>query len=280
MSENTPAQYGRKGLKPLIKRNNMKVLTGRSLDFKSKTANRYWWFNNIKQNYIPLLFSTLSDMEWNLIEEWFRETDSKSTAAEASIPALSLLQGFVLGSNLSNIVQLGHFEGFSTLLLGFMMRQMKLKKSIFTVDIDPVASEKTQYWINRANLQEYVKIVVANSSSPYLPQEARNYFNNNEISFVFIDSSHQYTHTLEELNLWYDNIMDHGLIALLSISEFAAQYDATQSGGASRAIKEWSQTRNIPVFMLNGKVGAAGHKAGFQDLAFKDGGGLGLIQKN
>jgi predicted O-methyltransferase YrrM len=274
-----PAQYGKKALRLLTKRNNMKVLTGRSLDFKAKTVNRYWWFNNIKQNYVPPIFSTLSDVEWNLIEEWFRETDSKSTAAEASIPTLSLLQGFVLGSNLSNIVQLGHFEGFSTLLLGFMMRQMKLKKSIFTVDIDPVASEKTQYWINRANLQEYVKVVVANSSAPHLPQEAKTYFNN-EINFVFIDSSHQYAHTLEELDLWYTHVMDHGLIALLSVSEFASQYDSTQSGGASRAIKEWSQIRNVPVFMLNGKVGAPGHKAGFQDLAYKDGGGLGLIQKN
>ena len=257
----------------------MKTLTGRSLDFKAKTTNRYWWFTNIKQNYIPPVFSTLSDAEWNLVEEWFRETDSRSTAAEASVPVLSMLQAFVLGSNITNIVQLGHFEGFSTLLLGFMMRQMGFKKSIFTVDIDPVVSERTQYWVNRANLQEYVKVVVSNSSAPNLPADARTYFNS-DLNFVFIDSSHQYAHTLEELDLWYPSLTDHGLIALHDVSEFASQYDATLKGGVSKAIKEWSQTRNIPVFILNGKVGAPGHKAGFHDLTYKDGCGLGLIQKN
>lgn len=257
----------------------MKTLTGRSLDFKTKTGNRYWWFNNIQQNYIPPIFSTLTDAEWNLIEEWFRETDSRYTAAEASVPVLSVLQALVLGSNLTNVVQLGHFEGFSTLLFGFMMRQMGFKKSIFTVDIDPVVSERTQYWVNRANLQEYVNVVVSNSSAPHLPAEAKNYFKN-DINLVFIDSSHQYAHTLEELDLWYPNVKDHGLIALHDVSEFAIQFDSTQKGGVNKAIKEWSQTRNIPVFILNSKVGAPGHNSGFHDLAYKDGCGLGLIQKN
>lgn len=257
----------------------MKTLMGRSLGFKAKTANRYWWFNNIKQNYIPPLFSTLSDVEWNLIEEWFRETDSRSASAEASVPALSILQGFLLGSNVNNIVQLGHFEGFSTLLFGFMMRQMGLKKSVFTIDIDPLVSERTQYWVNRANLQEYVKVVVSDSSAPHLPDEVREYFKQ-EINFIFIDSSNQYAHTHNELDLWYKNLMDQGIIALHDVSELATQFDVTQKGGVNCAVKEWAKINNVMVFMLNGKVGASDHKAGFHDLVYKDGCGLGLIQKN
>ena len=63
---------------------------------------------------------------------------------------MSLIQGLVMGSGIRSIVQLGHFLGDSTLLLGFMMRRMSFTCSIFSIDISPEASEYTRGWIARA----------------------------------------------------------------------------------------------------------------------------------
>ncbi|HEX9510829.1 MAG TPA: class I SAM-dependent methyltransferase [Puia sp.] len=250
----------------------------RSLKFKGISSNRYWWFNNIETNYIPPIFDFLTDEEWQIIDDWYKESDSRSSAAEANVPALSILQGLILGSNIKNIVQLGHYEGFSTLLFGFMQRRMGFKNSIFTIDIDNTVSERTQSWVNRAGLQDYVKVVVSNSSEAFLPAAAREYFKD-EINMIFIDSSHQYDHTIEELDLWHNSLKDQGLIVLHDVSKFASQYDSTKSGGVNRAITEWSQSRKVPVFLMNEKVGSINKNYGFGQLTYKDGCGLGLIQK-
>jgi predicted O-methyltransferase YrrM len=249
---------------------------GRSLEFKSNPSGRYWWFQQLPGNYVPPIFDFLSDDEWQIIDEWYKETDSRSTAAEANVPAMSVMQGLILGSNIKNIVQLGHYEGFSTLLLGFMQRKMGFKNSVFTVDIDKGVSDKTQYWVDRAGLQDYVKVVVSNSSDNSLPQQARNYFKD-DINFIFIDSSHQYAHTLEELDLWYKNLILQGIIVLHDVSQFASQYDYTKAGGVNKAIKEWSKSNNIPVFLLNETVTPS---YGLHQVTYKDGCGLGLIQKS
>jgi predicted O-methyltransferase YrrM len=253
--------------------------TYRSLKFKPIPSNRYWWFNNISTNYVPPIFELLSEQEWQIVDEWYQETDNRNSAAEANVPALSILQGLILGSNISNIIQLGHYEGFSTLLFGFMLRKMGFKNSLFTVDINQTVSDRTQYWVDKAGLTDYVKVVVSNSSETNLPQQAREYFNTSDLGFVFIDSSHQYMHTIEELDLWYNNLRDQGIIALHDVSQFASQYDSTHAGGVNRAIKEWSKERNIPVFLLNEGVGGINRMYGFNQLVYKDGCGLGLIQK-
>src|SRR5271165_4189631 len=107
----------------------------RSVSFKNRTHARYWWFSSRLHDYTPAVFSLLTDQEWSIMDEWYAETDARQSAGEANIPILSFLTGMIEGNSVPNIVQLGHFEGFSTLLLGFTMRRIGNKHSIFTVDV-------------------------------------------------------------------------------------------------------------------------------------------------
>src|SRR5712691_7984504 len=93
----------------------------RSIPFKHRPQGRYWWFHN--HDYVPAVYSLLTDEEWDVMDQWYTETDARQSAGEANIPPLNLLTGLIEGSGIPNIVQLGHYEGFSTLLLGFTMRR-------------------------------------------------------------------------------------------------------------------------------------------------------------
>ena len=112
------------------------------------------------------------------------------------------LQGLISGGGIRNIVQLGHYSGYSTLLLGFMMRHMGFRRSVFSVDIDEELSRYTQTWIVKAGLQDFIRIEVCDSSHSTLPEKAHRYFDG-PIAMIFIDSSHEYQQTLLELDVWF-----------------------------------------------------------------------------
>ena len=92
---------------------------------------------------------------------------------------------------------------------------------------------------------------------------------------VFIDSSHQYKHTLEELELWYSLVVPGGFIALHDTSVFAKSFDSSNGGGVGKAVDEWSLKNNIQKININGFV--TGGRPG--DYPYLDGCGLTLIQK-
>jgi predicted O-methyltransferase YrrM len=249
----------------------------RSISFKNNPSNRYWWFHQPGNNYVPPIFSFLEDEEWNVMQEWYKETDAKNSAGESNIPAMSFLQGLIMGSNIRNVVQLGHYEGFSALLIGFMLKKMGYKNSFISIDIDEAVTAYTQKWVNQAQLQEYVKLIVSDSASPSMIGEATRHFNGAP-KLLFIDSSHQYDHTLRELDLWYPNMEEYGIIALHDVSGFASRYDQQSKGGVNKALLDWSNNNGVRPFLLNGTIPANFSKpAG--SITYQDVNGLGLIQK-
>lgn len=244
----------------------------RSLIYKDRPEDRYWWYWG--KSYIPPIYSFLNEEEWNIMQEWYKETDENKLIGEMNVPLISIIQGFIMGSNISNIVQLGHHAGYSTLLVSFMLRKMNHKNSFFTIDIDEKVCKYTKMWIEKAGLTEYVHIELGDSSDPKFPGIAKKLFNG-EPKFIIIDSSHQYEHTLNELNLWYENLLEGGFIILHDTSEFAITYDATQKGGVNRAFQKWVQEKNgIQYININSKS--------YKDVRnniYQDGCGLGIIQK-
>jgi predicted O-methyltransferase YrrM len=204
-------------------------------------------------DYVPALFALLTDEEWAIMNQWYTETDAVQHAAEANVPILSFLMGIIDGSGISNIVQLGHYEGFSTLLLGFIMRRMGFRHSIFSVDISPDSSRTCEHWVTKAGLSEYVSINVASSDTPDLPLMAQDYFKS-DIAAVFIDSSHQYQHTVSELNLWFPALKPFGFIFLHDASTGASEFDTSRSGGVVQALREWSQRDDASHIIVNEDV--------------------------
>lgn len=244
----------------------------RSLSFRNRKGNRYWWY--WQKNYVPPIFIFLNDDEWRIIDEWYRETDEKKLAAEMNIPPICVIQGFIMGSNISNIVQLGHNAGYSTLLIGFMLRKMGIKDSFISIDRAKMFCDYTQKWIERAGLGEYVRVEHGDSSDPIFVKVAKKHFKGAP-KFVIIDSSHQFKHTLRELALWYENLIEGGFIILHDSSEIAKTYDATKRGGVKRALQEFlKEKKGIQHININSNS--------FIDVEkniYQDGCGLGIIQK-
>ncbi|HUB08020.1 MAG TPA: class I SAM-dependent methyltransferase [Myxococcales bacterium] len=244
----------------------------RTLFFEGKKNRRYWWHWSPRHRYVPAVYDVLSEGEWALLQEWFADTERRELIGEASVPFMSVLQGFVVGSAIAPIVQCGHYAGYSTLVLGFMLRKMKRQRALFTIDIDGAMCDYTRDWVARAGLEEVVTVVRGDSADPEMPGRARAAFGT-DISSVLIDSSHQYEHTLRELDLWYGALRPGGLLFLHDVSDFAASFDSTGKGGVSRALKEWTARTQAPCLAVNAAAGPQ------EELTYKDGCGLGIVQK-
>ena len=117
-------------------------MKSRSEGFAGRAGPRYWWFRTVGRHYVPPVFAALTDDEWSVLEAWFAATDAmRPDTGECNVPAISVLHGLVMGSGIGHVVQLGHYLGYSTLLLGFMMRRMSRRRGVFSIDIDAEATE-------------------------------------------------------------------------------------------------------------------------------------------
>lgn len=247
----------------------------RSLIFKDRSHNRYWWHRTGQTNYIPLLYSHLKATEWALLEAWFSDTEKKFTSTgEANIPPLSLLMGLISGNGISRIVQCGHYVGYSSLILGFLLRHQNAEKCLFSIDIDPMVTDYTQQWIDRAGLCDQIKLHVGDSADTNSAGAAIEYLGGAP-QIVFIDSSHQYEHTLKELDIWYELLADGGFIFLHDTSIFAATFDSSGNGGVLKACREWCSNKGVAPLYINSFI--EGGTPG--DVPYLDGCGITIIQK-
>ena len=247
----------------------------RSVPFTENCHNRYWWHQIPLCQYAPPVYTFLQEDDWNIIESWYTETENVSLVGETTIPFISLVHGLIMGNGIQRVVQAGHYAGYSCLLIGFMMKYMDRKKSLFSIDIDSDVSTFTQSWIEKASLHEYVCIYVGDSASHASHQESLRYLGSYP-EMVIIDSSHQYSHTIDELNLWYPNLEPGGFIVMHDSSKFAASFDSTKMGGVYKAVKEWRiNNQDCEILTIN----TSNVDTPPSSLVYKDGCGVVLIHK-
>jgi len=206
---------------------------------------------------------------------WFDDTEAAGRIGEVNVPAMCVLQGFIMGSMVRNVVQLGACAGYSTLLAGFMMRRMGLERAVVAIDIDPAACAYCETWIARAGLGRHVRIECGDSADAGAPERARAWFGGG-VNLVFVDSSHRYAHTLVELDLWARELQPGGFLFLHDTSEFAARFDPSAAGGVGRAFAEWT-ARNPAMRAINVSNTLATLETPAQ--VYRDGCGLGIVQK-
>jgi predicted O-methyltransferase YrrM len=247
--------------------------TFRSRQWENDPRPRYWWHRLPGMNFVPPIYAGLTDEEWTILREWYEETDNK--VGECALPLVSLLHGLVMGNRVARIVQLGTCAGYSALLLGFMLRRMNTRRGLFSLDIDPQMCARSGRWIERAGLDEFVRIAPLDSTDAKAPPLATEFLGGDP-ELIILDSSHEYRATLDELDLWYPALATGGLIALHDVSHFAASFDVTGAGGVRRAFAEWRSAHlEAETFCFNGESQT-------MDLPrplYKDACGLGLIHK-
>ena len=94
---------------------------------------------------------------------------------------------------------------------------------------------------------------------------------------ILLDSSHQYEHTLRELELWVPAMDSQTIMLLHDSSTFARNWDKEGTGGVQQALDDWLRGRkDVAFFSLNRRVGEPGVTP---DLVYQDGCGLGILQK-
>jgi len=247
----------------------------RSLVWKDHPHPRYWWHRLPGTDYVPPVYSDLSEEEWILLREWYAETDRSGPIGECAVPLVSLLQGLVMGNRIGRIAQLGTCAGYSALLLGWMLRRMNAPHGLFALDIDPAMCELSRRWISRAHLEDFVEIAEASSLDNRSIASAREYLNGDP-ELIVLDSSHEYQSTLAELDFWYPALAPGGLLVLHDVSGFATDFDVTRKGGVRRAFAEWRKAHpDVETFSLNSDSGSM---EGPRPL-YKDACGVGLIHK-
>lgn len=247
----------------------------RSLEFAQREGRRYWWHGGQDgPGFVPPVYSFLTEDEWGIVNDWFDETDRCDLIGECQVPLISLLQGLVMGNMVGGIVQAGHYAGYSTLMLGFMLRRMGRRHGLFTIDIDASLCDYTRKWVERAALSDYVLVKCADSSDPALPDQAREYFGG-PVRIVFIDSSHTYEHTVRELALWCPVITPSGFLVCHDSAPFAEIFDRTGKGGVRRAVTEWRQAN--PAYEAINIRGSASHN--HREGVYQDGCGVFIAQK-
>jgi predicted O-methyltransferase YrrM len=243
--------------------------------FAKRDGNRYWWHRRTGDAYVPDVYAALSDEEFALLATWYEETDAQSMIGECAIPAIAWLSSFISANNIDRVVQLGSYAGYSGLLLGWTLRRMGKKNALIAIDVDQPSLDFCTGWIKRAGLEEQVRVHLCDSSDPALPKVTSEYLGGAP-QLVFIDSSHQYAHTVRELDLWYEHLAPAGIIALHDTSEYAASFDSTNEGGVRRALNEWrARTGAVAFSLANSNAILADHRQ-----VYMDGCGLGLIVKD
>ncbi len=247
----------------------------RSGKWSAEEAPRFWWHRLPGMNYVPAIYSDLSESEWTIVAQWFAETGRADQVDEVSVPLMSFLHGLVLGNRAEHIVQLGTHAGYSALLLGFMLRRMNARRGLFTIDNVPASLSATRQWVGRAELNDFVEIAEGDFLDPEIARAAKDYFGTAP-ELVILDSSHEYSATLRQLDLWYDALAYGGMLVAHDVSRFAQNLDATKEGGVRRAFVEWRAAHpECESILLNPNAESTDLPLPF----YKDAGGLGLIHK-
>jgi predicted O-methyltransferase YrrM len=247
----------------------------RSRAWKENPHPRYWWHQLPGSDYVPPIYSDLTEAEWTTLREWYEETDRNGPIGECAVPLISLLHGLVMGNRAGRIVQLGTCAGYSALLLGWMLRRMNAAHGLFSLDLDPAMCEMARRWIARAGLENFVEIAQGNSLDPQSPVAAKEYLRGDP-ELIIVDSSHEYQATMNELDLWFAALAPGGILALHDVSHFAADFDVTKKGGVGGAFAEWRKAHpEVETFCLN----TAARSMDLPRPLYKDACGVGLIHK-
>ena len=248
----------------------------RSLRFADDPHVRFWWHHTGGRDYVPAVYGVLTDDEWAVMEEWYAETAARDAVGEWNPPAMSLIHGFVDGGGLRRVLQIGHYYGYSALLIGFWLRAMGGERRLVSADIDPEATAFTQRYLDRAGLGDHVTLVECDAATPDGMAAILAAFGGEMPELIVRDASYDYRVIRRELGLWVPRMASQSVMLINGTSTMASKWDESGRGGPHKAVRDWCRRRrDVSYLSLNDRVGAPG----VEPSAYADGCGLGILQK-
>ncbi len=237
---------------------------------KAKDFPRLAWFR--QRHYAPFVFHIMNEREREVLLRWFEssEGDWPHGNGASGFTAMSIISGALLSSGVNNLVQCGHYIGFSSIILGSVFRYMGKKNALYSMDVHEKAHRYALKWVEEAGLSNVVKCVLRSSDEPENIVECEKFFGRTPET-VFIDSSHNYSHTMRELDLWFGALPPGGLLFLHDVSNLAKSYDSQGKGGVKAALLEFLGRSAASGILLNG--------VDYNNMIYADTCGLGIIQK-
>lgn len=205
---------------------------------KVTVETRHLWHQLSTPSGGPFYYALLSDDQRHILRDWLEDTGNRNMIGETSVSAIGMLAGLILGNRINRVAQCGHYAGFSLLVLAMLMKQARIPGRLVSVDVDQNMTDYTRSWIERAGLTDIATALVLDSGDPFAAHEVTRQLGGSP-SLVFIDSSHQYRHTLEELDLWSRFVAPRGFICLHDVSDLSRSFDANGLGGVPAALEEW-----------------------------------------
>jgi predicted O-methyltransferase YrrM len=163
--------------------------------------------------------------------EWFPgSTDPRGIA---------VLLAIVRGIQPRLVLELGTLVGFSALCIADVLEHNDVKGELVTVDPTAEGHAVAAEFLERAGLNHRVRFVRGLSTDPPVAAELQEL---GPFELVYLDSSHSYAGTLQELELLFDRggwLSPSGLVATHDAAPYAAAFDPTGAGGVPRALSEW-----------------------------------------
>jgi predicted O-methyltransferase YrrM len=162
---------------------------------------------------------------------------------------LSLLATLVHTCQMTRVLQIGTWIGFSSVVLAGALAHSKREGGSLLITIDPAVSqvEKAKSYVSQAGLSQYVQFVQGSSLQPTTVQKVREL---GPYDLVFIHSDHSYATTCVELKSLWPLLKEGGLLAAHDASRESAIYDSRQEGGVFRAVSEWVNREQVEQCLL------------------------------
>jgi predicted O-methyltransferase YrrM len=160
--------------------------------------------------------------------------DHERFAGSTDPVVLELLGGILRAARPTKMLQFGTWIGYSMLLIADLL----VPGQLVTVDPAAEAHETARASVRDAGL-ENVTFLDGHSTDPHV---VKRLLDIGPFSLAYVDSSHSYRGTLEELELLFDGglISAGGLVMFHDAAETAVQFDPTGEGGVPRALQVWS----------------------------------------
>lgn len=144
----------------------------------------------------------------------------------------------ILSNNTDTVVEIGAWQGFSSLILGRTLACNSLKGMLVTVDINKQALTRSRNFTKSIPI-EHVLIEVDSLNLDLNP-----YLKGRKVGLAFIDGNHDYKWALNDIKKCSDILIPYGFIVV-------HDYSKGSHPGVYQAVNEFVEETKYPLIYLN-----------------------------